>query len=255
MLFFILKRFAFFHVLQDNSLIVGLPNCDYLNLNISMLPNKGTRWWSCYEDSVFLSKLAVIDTVIKLESMHGDRLDRFMQSCGRMLRVLDLSAGFRLDQSDFNRMPGKKDLRNGHLLMITAQCTLLEQINFSNNIFIGDKGMVAVAKGNPNLTHVICSFCGNLSDVLIVALSVSCLRLSCVDFQRFAGDTSNTLITDSGLTHLALGCVNLVSVNVLNNRLATKLSVETFVECCKDLQYVYVSNLVGESWSSKEGYF
>jgi hypothetical protein len=263
LMYFISKRFKSFHALEYDSLVVGAPFPGPLSLTIEQLPAGSD--WSCYEDPDFLSKLQLIHAVVSLEPLHhGSRLVTFIQNCGEFMCILDLSSCVKyavqavvpleevLTQTSLlhadRGQPGASDLSDVQLSVIALKCTMLEMINFSWNYHITDVGMVAVIHRNANLTKVLCSHCGALGDLTVVALS-GCVHLLTVNFQRGGN------ISDFGLIRLANACPGLLSVNVVNvadNTAVTMVSVDAFRDCCPELQHVLRSNDM-LSWSSTVG--
>jgi hypothetical protein len=259
LMYFISKRFKSFHALEYASVVVGAPFAGPLSLTIEQLP-VGDEW-SCYDDPEFLSKLHLIYAVKGLESLHGNRLNRFIHNCGEFMCILDLSSCLKygeqidapigeglLDQVSLRHadrgQPGAMDLSDAHLQVVAFHCTRLEMIDFSWNYHITDFGMVALIHRNPNLTKVICSHCGALSDLTVVALS-ECVHLLTVNFHRGGN------ISDYSLVRMANACTCLMSVNVVNvaeNEAVTMVSVDAFIENCPELQHVLRSVDV-MSWS------
>jgi hypothetical protein len=265
MMFFISKRFKSFHTLEYDSVVVGIPFVGPLKLLIEHLPVDDKL--SCYDDPDFLLKLQHLHTFVKLESLYGNRLNTFIQSCGNFLCVLNLSScvKYAMDNDAVpveglihqrsllhadRGLPQATDLSDTQLSLIALHCTALESVNFSWNYHITDVGMVAVIHRNPRLTDVDCSHCGALGDLTVFALS-GCIHLLNVNFHRGGH------ISDCSLIHLAQSCVGLESVNVVNiavNEAVTKASLTAFVCECPDLLKFFRSADV-DSWSSTEGRF
>ncbi|MBA0616472.1 hypothetical protein Godav_016516 [Gossypium davidsonii] len=124
-------------------------------------------------------------------------------------------------------------VRDEALIAVGHGCPL-KYLNVSGCNQIGDAGIVAVARGCPNLTYLDVSVLQNLRDIALTELGEGCPLLKDIVLSHCHQ------ITDIGLSHLVKNCQMLESCHMVYCPSITAAGVATVVSSCPNIKKVLV---------------
>ncbi|XP_043713211.1 F-box protein At1g47056-like [Telopea speciosissima] len=135
------------------------------------------------------------------------------------------------------------EFTNWGLVSIANHCRRLRELHIRGrkvNINIGDEGLIAIAKGCPNLEELV--LCG----INFTYLSLSLLATNCQNLERLAVGWSNTF-GDAEISCIADKCIALKNLDIKECPITTNHVMEALPGRCSNLVQVKIRNCSGMS--------